>query len=209
MRRAILLAIFFFASNRASAATIRVAADGKGDYPDLASAVAAAQDGDTVLVGPGEYALASPLDFSGKAIAVKSASGPAVTKLMLSGDPMRASLAVFENGERESSALEGFTLAGGRGTGRCAPCPRRGGAIWCVGASPTLRNLRLAGNRAAAGGALFIAEGASPLIEDCAISGNEAEVGGGVYIDTFSAPIFRRTAISRNQANTGGGVYLG
>ncbi len=209
MRHFILGALFSLALSPASAATIRVALDGTGDFPDLASAVAAALDGDTVLVEPGEYALASPLDFSGKAIAVQSASGPEVTKLILSGDPLRASLAVFENGEGSSSVLEGFTLSGGRGTGRCAPCPRRGGAIWCVGASPTLRNLRLDGNRAAAGGALFIAEGANPLIEDCIISENEAEVGGGVYIDTFSAPIFRRVSISKNQANTGGGVYLG
>lgn len=37
------------------AATIRVAQDGSGDYTSLFDGLAAAQDGDTVSIGPGEY----------------------------------------------------------------------------------------------------------------------------------------------------------
>ena len=39
----------------ASAATIRVAQDGSGDSTSLFDGLAAAQDGDTVSIGPGEY----------------------------------------------------------------------------------------------------------------------------------------------------------
>ena len=49
----------------ADAATIRVARDGSGDYASLFDALAAAQDGDTVSVGPGEYTETQIINPSG------------------------------------------------------------------------------------------------------------------------------------------------
>lgn len=48
-----------------SAATIRVAQDGSGDYTSLFDGLAAAQDGDTVSIGPGEYSETRPVNPSG------------------------------------------------------------------------------------------------------------------------------------------------
>lgn len=42
--------------------TVSVAADGSGDYPSLADAVAAAESGTTIVLGAGEFALPAPLD---------------------------------------------------------------------------------------------------------------------------------------------------
>ena len=94
------------------------------DRPTVQEAIDAAVDGDTVMVKPGEYAMASPLSFTGKEIVLKGENGPAETTLRVSempADPSRASVVIFESGERERAVLEGFTLTGGRGT----PTPSR------------------------------------------------------------------------------------
>ena len=49
------------------------------DYFTVAAAVAAAQDGDVVLVRPGDYL--GTVDFAGKAITVRSTDGPEKTTL--------------------------------------------------------------------------------------------------------------------------------
>ncbi|MBN1434733.1 hypothetical protein JW921_08240, partial [Candidatus Fermentibacterales bacterium] len=50
-----------------------------GDYPSIQSAINAAVDGDTVLVGPGLWA--GPISFAGKEIVVRSSGGYAVTDI--------------------------------------------------------------------------------------------------------------------------------
>src|SRR5881397_781501 len=52
-----------------------------GDHAEIQAALDAARDGDTVLVGPGEYAVTEPLTFRGKSIALRSTGGPARTAI--------------------------------------------------------------------------------------------------------------------------------
>lgn len=54
-RYLILLVSVFLVANVASGATISVRKDGTGDYSVIHSAVSAAADGDTILIGPGEF----------------------------------------------------------------------------------------------------------------------------------------------------------
>ena len=69
------LAVLLLTSALPAAAgkTIHVPAD----QPTIQAAINAASNGDTVLVSPGTYF--ENINFIGKAITVKSASGPAVT----------------------------------------------------------------------------------------------------------------------------------
>lgn len=70
--------------------------------------------------------------------------------------------------------LDGFTLANGNFS--------RGGAINNVGCSPTLRNLRIVGNKATWGGAIYNAENSSPAIINTIIHRNRAQYhSGGIF----------------------------
>lgn len=96
-------------------------------YPTIQAAVSAAADSDVVIVAPGLYALDSPLDLLGKAITVRSARGPAVTFLDFSS----SFGVVFQSGESRDTIFEGFTVTGV--------------GILCDGASPTIRDVHVAG----------------------------------------------------------------
>ncbi len=89
----------------ASAGTLPVPSP---SYPTIQSAIAAAVNGDTVLVSPGTYV--ENIDFLGKRIVVESASGPTVTVIDGGGG---VSVVTFQSGENNDSRLEGFTLTNG------------------------------------------------------------------------------------------------
>jgi len=114
-----------------TAVTLTVDLKGGADYTDIQSAIDAAADGDAVLVKPGEYVIAEPINFNRlhdpanpasppvKNITLKSEGGPEVTTIRMSETPEdsdRASVVIFENGEGNASVLEGFTIIGGEGT---------------------------------------------------------------------------------------------
>jgi hypothetical protein len=64
--RSIILVLVLLSSVPALGATIRVAQDGSGDYVSLFDALEAAQDGDTVSIGPGEYTETRMINPSGQ-----------------------------------------------------------------------------------------------------------------------------------------------
>ena len=105
-----------------------------GQYHTIQDAVNAAQNHDTVLVAPGTY---REFMFKGKAIAVKSAGGPAVTKVRA---PSGIDVVVFQNNETRASVLDGFDIESS------GDPQKHGTGIYCR-ASPTLRNNVLSGWR--------------------------------------------------------------
>lgn len=156
-------------------------------FPTIQAAIGAASSGDTVLVAPGTYV--ETIDFLGKAIAVRSAGGAAVTTI----DGNQAGTVVrFVTGETPASVLEGFTITNGlgptvAGTLRAAP-----GGVLCAAASPTIRRCVIAGNRGGDGsnsstnaqdggyggpGGL-LALGSELRLADCEFAGNVGGRGG-------------------------------
>jgi hypothetical protein len=94
------------------AATIRVPAD----QPTIQAGIDAAAEGDTVLVADGTYTGDGnrDIDFTGKAIVVKSENGPENCVIDCQGsvdDPHRGF--IFQNGEVHTSILQGFTITNG------------------------------------------------------------------------------------------------
>jgi len=88
-------------------------------YGTIQEAIDTAEAGDEIVVSAGLYEIRTPLTFKGKAITVRSASGPGETIIRMSespADPRRGSVVIFESGESADSVLEGFALTGGRGT---------------------------------------------------------------------------------------------
>ena len=168
----------------AGAAEIRVAHDGTGDFTTIQPAIHAAADGDEVIVAAGEYVVAEPVDFEGKAIALRSEAGAANTTIRMSEtplDPKRASVVIFAGSEPEAASLEGFTVTGGQGTRTVVEecgfdCIIRdalvGGGVFCGGtARPVLVNCRIAGNTAEMGAGVFC--GSSVAFINCVIAGND------------------------------------
>jgi len=210
------------------AGTIVVDAAGGGDYTDIQSAIDEAEDGDTVLVKPGEYVIDEPINFNRlhdpadpqsppvKDIAVRSEAGPEETIIRMSdqpADPNRTSIAIFGNGESEDSILEGFTLTGGRGT---LAQERAGGTWWMAGGgvfcydkcSPTLVQCVITDNTAQLG-AVACAYDASPTLIECTIAGNlSTTYGGGLFL-WYTGPVaLIRCAIVENVCvgSYGGGI---
>jgi hypothetical protein len=141
-----------------------------GDQPTIQAGINAAVNGDTVLVAPGTYV--ENINFMGKAIAVVSSGGAAVT--IIDGGLVN-SVVRFISGEGPSSLLRGFTLQNGRAM------PLEGGGIFINSASPTIvRNLIQFNGGCNGGGGIGVAFG-SPQIRSNFITNNfQAGCSGGV-----------------------------
>ena len=188
--------------------TIRV----PSDQPTIQAAIDVATFGDTVLVAPGTYP--ENINFKGKAITVRSESGPEVT--IIDGG-LADSVVTFTSGEGRGSALNGFTLQNGRSDFANQETPE-GGGVKVIESSPTITNNVITNNHACAGGGIGSRSG-SPLIQMNTITGNNATnicpagFGGGINIQG-SASIDSRVEILDNvisdnvSSGKGGGIFM-
>lgn len=175
-----------FLAQLARAATLTVDPAGGGDFAAINDAIAAASDGDTVLVLPGTYS--ENLSFLGKSIVVRADAGPQYTALD-GGDIWDESTVSFVMGEPEEATLQGFTVTNGHGQP----------AVWNLGRSWT-------------GAGVLIHESAG-TIADCVIADNAARhsgqsVGGGVGVIRGYAEIRGNEFRDNLGYYAGGGVAL-
>jgi uncharacterized protein DUF1565 len=178
-------------------------------FATVGAAVAAAGSGDTVLVCPGTYV--ENINFSGKAIAVRSVAGSMLTTL----DGNAAdSVVTFASGEGPASVLEGFTIRNGR-SGFDTPGFGNGGGIRISNASPRIYANAVVGNRGCAGVGISVGFG-SPVIEGNTIAENVqvgctgGTGGGGIGILGVSTAVIRNNIIRDNTLTgaDGGGISL-
>jgi len=181
--------------------TIVVDAGGAGDYVTIQAALDAADEGDTVLVLPGTYTGPGNrgLDFGGTDVVLKGRAGSDSTIIDCDGEDRAIYL---HAGETNRAVIEGLTIVNGS-AGR----DDRGGGIYLVGASPTIRDVALVGNSADNGAGLYCQGGASPTITDVVFESNEAnEAGGGMFCGSGCAPTVSAATFRDNTANSGGGL---
>lgn len=119
-------------------------------FATIQKAIDVARSGDTVLVWPGTYT--EEIVFENKAITVQSAADAAV---IVAPEAYAFS---FYYAESSMTTISNFVIRG---------CPR--GAIFCSGASPTLKNLTIAGNDF---GIVVGFGGGDPYIVNCILWGN-------------------------------------
>ena len=196
------------------------------DYATIQEAIFAAQPGEIITVANGTYTGAGNKNivFDGKAVTVKSESGPANCTIDLEGSGRAF---ICDTKETGFTVIEGFTITGGRsgyGGSYCRDSsPRfidctfhsnacwaregfgRGGAMYVYRASPTFSNCVFADNVAEAtgrGGAVYC-EGAGaifshPVFDHCTFYGNEADAGEGgcVYLSPFCSASFSNSILS-------------
>ena len=197
MKAAAIVVFFLVIPAVCFAATIYV----PDDHGTIQAAINAAADGDTVVVRAGTYL--ENIDFVGKAITVKSESGPRRTVI----DGTRSgSVVTFQSGEGPGSVLEGFSVTNGLG----AVNPyRTGGGVHCESASPTLSGNFISGNEAGDDGAGILCDGnCFPVISGNTLTANRASRYGGAIYCYLSSPDIVDNVIMANRAiSRGGGIY--
>ena len=197
-------------------------------FKTIQRGINAAVDGDTVMVLPGEYRGTGnkELDFGGKAITVKSQDGPAATVINCQGSGRAF---YFHSAEDATSIVEGFSLTGGNSS--------TGGAIYCVGSSPTILGCMIFGNATSGStsGTIYCYNNANTVLSGCTIqdnSGASAAVrfnnssgqmlncllygnsstgaGGAIRCDNGSkTTVVRNCTVVNNTSNSnGGGLYV-
>lgn len=182
----------------AAQSTIRVPAD----QPTIQDGIAAAANGDTVLVAPGTYV--EQVDLLGKAIHLLAEAGPTATAIDSQGaadwpDFPFGAVVRMNTGEIDTTIVEGFTITGGY---TALGLAGHGGVV-CVGLSPTIRRCHIVGNSGGVGGGVL----GDAILEDCLIEGNDSMPygqGGGV----FGQPTMKRCVVRGNRSGgLGGGLY--
>jgi hypothetical protein len=201
----------------ANGATITVGFDAGYDFSTIQAGIDAANDGDMVLVAPGEYVVTEPITFRGKAITVRSEAGRDETTFRMGtpADINRGSVVIFDSGETITSVLEGFKITGGNGTYVPSEGHWVGGGIFCNASSVTVNDCVIAQNSVdGTGGGVYCAHQCSPILIDCIIAENLAEnSGGGVVVGYGAHMTINNCTIRGNSAEgtigmsgAGGGV---
>jgi hypothetical protein len=167
--------------------------DVPGDYPTVAQAVKAAENGATLFIEAGTFP--AILDLDGKDL---SFVGAGRDQTILDGGGEGAVIKAIDG---EIVSLEGLTVANGRGG--------RGGGAWLDdGSVLSATDVAIASNTAGEGGGLFL-ENSSFSGTDVRLVDNEAGYrGGGLNAISSSTFDLSRTLVAGNRAINGQGGGL-
>lgn len=196
MKKAALIIISLFLVSTVFAVERRVPTP---EYPTIQAAIDAAEQGDEVVVEDGTYTGEGnrDIDFRGKAITVRSESGP--ENCIIDCNGARFGFYLYRE-EDTNSVLDGFSITHARESG-----------IFCCFSGPTITNCIITDNGSivfSSGGGICCDDRASPTITNCIITKNMAREGGGIICRGYNNPKIIDCIISDNKARDfGGGIY--
>jgi len=166
----------------------------------IQAGINAASDGHIVIVAAGTYSGTGNigLDFGGRAITVRSASGPEATIIDCAGAGRGF---YFHSSETDSAVVRGFTIANGTASS--------GGGVYCSSSSPRLVNCIITGCSADNGaGAYCTTSSNAKFINSIFVGNTTSGTGGAVYFYNSTPTMTNCTVI--NNAATGtyaAGIY--
>jgi len=168
-----------------------------GEIPTIEAGLAAAAQGDMVLVAPGTYAEHDLVMKDG--VALSGSYDPENPTVI---DASGAGRGILCSGLGDGTLIVNLVIVNGRyATGG-------GGAIYFDGANPRIENCTFRANTALRGGAVALIE-ASPSFLGCRFEKNTAlHVGGGTMVGEGSAPFFDDCDFDGNASlYFGGGLH--
>lgn len=112
------------------------------------------------------------------------------------------------NGLNASAILDGFIIRDGQAN-KAEYARQRGGGMFNLNSSPTIRNCIFTGNFSSVYGGAVFNQGATatPTFINCVFSGNQAEFGGGIFNESAQTQVFNSTFSANQIAGNGGGIY--
>ena len=189
--------------------TVRVRADGLGDYPTIQAAIDSVPAGVTIELENGTYAGPGnrDLDFLGKEIGVCSLSGDPDLCIIDCEGLGRAFF--LHSGEGLASSVRGITLTHGYVSGTSPD--NGGGAVYCAGVRTVIENCKIVDNHADGDGGAVFCDSASVAIINCTIADNTSGgSGGGLCFADSSHPEITDCTVTHNTAQlSGGGIAAG
>ena len=154
------------------------------DYPTIAEAIAAANEGDEIIVSAGtHYGTGSAVvDPIGKTLLIRSADGPATT--FLDGQGERR-VVLCDSNESSKTIIQGFTIMNGQSDAR------GGGILIQYDSNPVFENCVIQNCSALQGGGCAILE-ATPAFVGCSFLENES-LAEGAALDAAGESIITLT----------------
>jgi C1A family cysteine protease len=186
----------------------------------IGDAVTACTGTDTVLVAGGDYYGGVSVNTTVK---IRGSWDTDFTVQDLDAHPTRlqagGSALRFSDGAGDFGSVEAIVFRGCSGGNASEPVNgQHGGAIFSVGASPTIRDCVFEDNRAAAGigtgfGGAICVIGGAPVVEDCVFTDNVASSGGAVGVFggatvTFNDCVFEGNDCSMTVEGNRGGAFF-
>lgn len=165
--------------------------------PLIKPALLAAEDGDTVWVGPGIF-IDGDLTCGGHHIKLMS-THLADETVIDAGELSRVFF--FSAGEDSGCVVDGFTITNGLKT--------EGGGIYINNASPTLRYNRILSNSATNGAGIYINNSSATITRNTIQSNTASDMGGGIFVAGGEPRISNNLILANRTKDEGGRSYGG
>ncbi len=170
-------------------------------FATIQKAIDTANEEDTVEVAAGTYTGSGNkgLEFEGKNIVLRSASGPDATVINLENDGFAFDF--YEN-EPPTAKVVGFTIQNGNNPGG------DGGAIRLQNSSPTFNRVKLVNNISNQSGGAIFAQNSNSTFVNSVIAFNSAAVSGGAALLDGGNVTFAHCTIANNQAGNNSSIAM-